>query len=577
MSRHETIRTWIAVLLIPQFIVCLTGAINAQARDVLITFDRGADWQGLSLPSRKEDKGLTVYAHLARRAAVSQSAVRAYLRANDIPYRPFVVSNVIHAQLPVSHLPSVARLAGVARIVENTPFEQEDVFMEPDKITPRSAAPEWGISHIRADAVWELGFTGQGVVIGGTDTGFEWTHPAIRASYRGTMGDTADHAYNWHDAIHEISPLHNDSIVDPSNNPCGLDSPIPCDDHGHGTHTMGTMTGLDGGNQTGVAPGAQWIACRNMERGWGSPATYLECLEWFLAPTDGNGENPDPTKAPHVINNSWACPEIEGCNPDNFDILRDAVENLRAAGIVVVVSAGNSGSSCSSVSAPLAIFEGSFTVGAINNQDTIAGFSSRGPVDVDGSGRTKPDVSAPGVNVRSAWRNGSYRNASGTSMAGPHVAGVVALIISANPTLAGQVEVIESIIETTARRKTTEQDCGGISGKDALNNTYGHGVVDAVAAVEMAMMISSTHQVPDANRITTIRVHPNPARGSFFISSDILHTAGSMRIYASDGRIVYTTHNRSLPAMIDVPGLPEGLYVVQVDGAQPIRIMIVRG
>src|SRR5690606_13518356 len=160
----------------------------------------------------------------------------------------------------------------------------------------------------------------------------EWDHPALRSKYRGAEGDAVSHDYNWHDAIHEINPLNGDSIIMPGNNPCGLDYPIPCDDSGHGTHTMGMLVGSDSAYQIGVAPDARWIGCRNMERGWGKPSTYLECMEWFLAPTDVNGENPDPTKAPHVINNSWSCPEVEGCNPDNFELLHQAVVNLRAAG-----------------------------------------------------------------------------------------------------------------------------------------------------------------------------------------------------------------------------------------------------
>jgi len=134
---------------------------------------------------------------------------------------------------------------------------------------------------------------------------------------------TADHNYNWHDAIHENNP-HT-----PPGNLCGFNSLEPCDDHGHGTHTMGTMVGDDGGaNQIGMAPGARWIGCRNMEEGWGTPATYAECYQWFIAPTDLNDQNPDPAMAPHVINNSWACPPSEGCTDPN--VLLTVVQNVLA-------------------------------------------------------------------------------------------------------------------------------------------------------------------------------------------------------------------------------------------------------
>ncbi|MEO1628460.1 MAG: S8 family peptidase, partial [Bacteroidota bacterium] len=233
-----------------------------------------------------------------------------------------------------------------------------------------------------------------------------------------------------------------------------------------------------------------------------------ECFQWFLAPTNSNGNNPDATKAPHVINNSWGCPTSEGCNSGNFATMEAVVNSLKTAGIVVVVSAGNSGSGCNTVNTPAAIYENSFSVGATNSSDNIAGFSSRGPVTVDGSGRAKPNVSAPGVAVRSCIRNGRYASFQGTSMAGPHVAGAVALIISADPGLAGQVEVIESALETTSVGRTTTQNCGGVSGSSIPNNTYGYGRIDALAAINsllpLPVDLTSFYAVPEKKYV---RVH----------------------------------------------------------------------
>jgi len=165
---------------------------------------------------------------------------------------------------------------------------------------------------------------------------------------------------------------------------------------------MGTMVGDDGAsNQIGVAPGAKWIGCRCMDEGFGTPATYIECLEFMVAPypVGGTSAEGDPTRAPDVINNSWACPENEGCT---WDSLQLPIENVRAAGIVVVTSAGNSGPECGSVEYPPAIYDAAFSVGATSSDDEIRSFSSRGPVFVDGSNRLKPDVCAPGSYVRSA-------------------------------------------------------------------------------------------------------------------------------------------------------------------------------
>jgi serine protease AprX len=427
---------------------------------------------------------------------------------------------------------------------------------------------EWGIERINADDVWAMGYTGQGIVIGGADTGYEWEHPAIINKYRGWDGATADHNYNWHDAIHSISPLHNDTMPTPEDNPCGLDVNEPCDDGFHGTHTMGTMVGDDGaGNQIGVAPGARWIACRNMERGWGSPANYIEAFEWFLAPTNLANQNPDPSKAPHVINNSWGCPPVEGCNEMNFATMNAVVDNLKAAGIVVVVSAGNSGSNCETVSTPAAMFQNSFSIGASRpSGDTIAGFSSRGPVTVDGSGRMKPNVVAPGVSVRSCIPDSNYASFSGTSMAGPHVAGLVALLLSANPALIGDVETVETLIEQTAAPMRTNQVCGDISGLDIPNHTYGYGRVDALAAVQQALTLVNAGEPALDGKL--VSVSPNP------FDQELL-----VRFKALKGNIVFELYNASgqrvLRNELELQGdqeekrirtgsLPSGVYLYKV-------------
>ena len=226
---------------------------------------------------------------------------------------------------------------------------------------------------------------------------------------------------------------------------------------------MGTMVGDDGGNnQIGVAPGAKWIGCRNMDQGAGTPATYSECFQWFIAPTDLADQNPDPSKAPDVINNSWGCPPSEGCT--DATVLQTVVENVRAAGIEVVVSAGNDGSACGTVDAPAAIYDASFSVGATDSTDAIAGFSSRGPVTVDGSNRLKPDISAPGVNVRSSVPGGGYSTFSGTSMAGPHVVGVVALVLSANADARRRPGRDRTGAHSSAVPRTTDESCGGMPG-----------------------------------------------------------------------------------------------------------------
>jgi subtilisin family serine protease len=450
----------------------LAEALTTGGAEFLVILEERADLGEAAALASKEAKGAYVFDRLREVAARTQGPLLAALTARGVAHQPYWVTNMVWAYGDTLVLQAAAERAEVARVVANPWVAMPRPVDEP--LAPGAlAGVEPNVAVVGAPEVWALGYTGQGVVVGGADTGVEWDHPALRDHYRGWDGASADHAYSWHDAIHS------------GGGSCGADSPEPCDDHGHGTHTMGTLVGDDGGaNQIGMAPGARWIACRNMDQGVGSPATYSECFQWFIAPTDASGENPDPSKAPHVINNSWHCPPSEGCTTP--EVLETVVENTRAAGIVVVVSATNEGPGCETVQNPPAIYEASFTVGATTNTDAIASFSSRGPVSVDGSNRLKPDVTAPGVGVRSSIRNALYSTKSGTSMSGPHVAGLISLMISSNPLLAGHVDALESLVTATAVPLTTSQGCGGDASDAVPNNTFGHGRIDALAAVEAA-------------------------------------------------------------------------------------------
>lgn len=436
--------------------------------EFLVFLKDQADLSGAGQLDTKLEKGAFVYQKLTEIARRTQPAILATLQEQGVEHRSYWIANMIWVRGNADILQTLASDSRVDHIYANPQVR----FAQPQiqAVSNQPAAVEWNIAKVNAPAVWAAGYAGQGAVIAGQDTGYEWTHPALKSHYRGWNGTSADHNYSWHDAIHS------------GGGSCGANSPQPCDDTNHGTHTMGTMVGDDGGaNQIGMAPGAKWIGCRNMNQGVGSPATYSECYQWFLAPTDLNGQNPRPDLAPHVINNSWGCPPSEGCVDPN--VLLSVVNAVRAAGIVTVHSAGNSGSACSSITDPAAIYDASFTIGATNSSDQIASFSSRGPVTVDGSNRLKPNVSAPGVGIRSSVPGGSYQSGwNGTSMAGPHVAGLVALMISARPNLAGHVSDIERIIEHTALPQTTTQNCGGVPGSQVPNNTFGWGRIDALAA-----------------------------------------------------------------------------------------------
>ncbi len=537
---------------------------RGETLEMMIVFESKIDLQKANRLKNKDAKGNYVFTELKRVTRNDQQSVWNLLNEEKVEFRSFALTNSLLLKGDLDLVQQLSEFSTVKRIINNPTVQLDAAMNETEAGSRGPDAVEWGIAMIGADQVWNMGYRGEGVTVAGEDTGYDWQHPALINSYRGYDGTAADHNYNWHDAIHEISPLHEDVNPTPELNPCGLESGEPCDDNNHGTHTMGTMVGEDGENQIGVAPGAKWMACRNMERGYGSPATYIECFEFFLAPTDLNGENADPTKAPHVINNSWSCPQMEGCNPDNWDLMETAVNNLKAAGVVVVASAGNSGSGCETVSTPAAMFLNSFTIGSTTSADEISGFSSRGPVTVDGSGRMKPNVTAPGSQVRSCVREGGYSTFSGTSMAGPHVAGAVALIISANPELAGQVETIEGILETTAVAKTTDQICGGVAGTEIPNHTFGFGRIDALAAVELAL--SLIVDVEETVLDKQIKVFPNPVQDRLSFDFGSLRGKATLNIYDYQGKLLVQNNiEMSEVINLDLKGLNSGLYIYEIE------------
>jgi subtilisin family serine protease len=477
--------------------------------EFLVFLKEQADLSRAEALSTKNEKGWYVYQQLTAVALRTQAPLLEQLRQRGIPHRSYWVANLIWVRGDLNDVLALARRREVARIVAN-PIVQLTLPPRIDGSAHQGAdGLEWNLQQVNADDVWALGYEGQGAVIGGQDTGYDWQHPALKNAYRGWDGSQANHDYNWHDAIHAPlsaslpvrafsplpvgeglgvradSPLPMGAGLGARATNCPYDSPEPCDDNGHGTHTMGTMVGQDGTNQIGMAPKARWIGCRNMDHGWGTPATYTECFQWFIAPTRIDGSDPDPTLAPDVISNSWSCPEAEGCTDPN--VLKSVVEAVRAAGILTVQSAGNKGPECGTISDPAAIYAASLTVGATDSADTIANFSSRGPVTRDGSNRLKPEVVAPGVSVRSSVAGSGYGYKSGTSMAAPHVAGLAALLISARPYLQGNVTFLEETIRMTAVPKTTSESCGGVPGSQIPNNTYGWGRIDAWQAIQAVL------------------------------------------------------------------------------------------
>ena len=537
--------------------------------DVIVSFHESSviDYER-DIDLTKAQKGGLVFDKLQSSAARSQSEIKQYMQKYRYAFKSFCIANCIQVLADEKLFSYLQTNPSVKSISLNDVWQMQTILNgSPSFQRNLVDSIPWGLALVNADQVWAMGFRGQGAVVGGHDTGVEWDHPALISSYRGWDGFNADHNYHWHDAVHAISPLHQDSILTDSTNPCGLSIDSPCDDisSSHGTHTMGIMIGKDPSAHltVGMAPDAKWIGVRNMERGYGTLSSYLEGLEWFLAPTDLNGQNPRPELAPHVINNSWSCPDKEGCNKTNFHLLEVAINNLRSAGIVVVASAGNSGrDGCGSIDRPPAFYEGTMTVGSIDDNDSLSTFSSRGPA-IDYSSNLsmmKPNVTAPGRDILSSVKGGLYKELSGTSMAGPHVAGLVAILISANPSLSGRVDLIEHIIEASAQPKFETDSCSRIV--DQLPNAlHGFGRIDALAAVRLALM--TTRNIESGT--SPPHIYPNPANDFLFVEIPHSFKSDEVSIYSMDGLLQksISLDKNEGTITINVRELRSGIYYFQ--------------
>jgi serine protease AprX len=487
----------------------LEDTLSGKQASVVIYLASQADLSAAFEMKDQDARGWFVYNTLKRHADQTQADIKSFLTVRGIEYQSFWVANMLIAKVDRATADEIAARPDIARIDSNRQANwiEKPAIADFHESASRPDSPETvevGVTNVNAPSVWALGFTGQNMVIGNQDTGMRWTHSALKPHYRGWNGTAADHNFNWHDSIHT------------GGGSCGANAVAPCDDNGHGTHTTGTTSGDDGtGNQVGVAPGAKWIGCRNMDQGNGTPATYSECFQFFMAPTDLAGNNANPTLRPHVMNNSWGCPVEEGCTTGAE--LETIVNNTLASGIFVVVSAGNDGPGCSTISngaeaGPPAPYLASFSVGAISaTTNTLVGFSSRGPSLFYTPNLLKPNISAPGSNVRSSTRTSdtSFGSLSGTSMAGPHVVGVVALLWSARPQLVRDIAATKTILQNSANPNVTVtggQTCGGTTSTQIPNNSFGYGRIDALAAVNAA---GSSSPTPTSTASSTSTNTPN--------------------------------------------------------------------
>jgi bacillopeptidase F len=440
-------------------------------------------------------------------------------------FQAFWVSNVVRVDASPQFIEDLAERLDVGQIYPNYEIELDAPvsFGDGDDggagAGPRAVEP--GVLAIRADEVWAMGITGAGVLVSNIDTGVDGNHPALASRWRGV----ADPRYAGHPDWAWFDPYTGNNS-------------FPFDSNGHGTHTMGTVTGGAPGDQVGVAPGAQWIAAGAIDRGGGIPQTVSDAIlsfQWLIDPDGDPGTNWD---VPAVCSNSWRVTTSHGYPPCD-ETFWSYLDNCQDAGIAIIFSAGNEGPSSGTVGRPpdRATTEyRTMAVAAIDPYDSnwpVASFSSRGPsyCTPDGSVAIKPDIAAPGVNTRSSVPGGGYSQYSGTSMASPHVNGVVALMREANPNLAPE-EMMQIIYDTAVDLGTPGED-----------NSYGYGMIDAYECVIAALSMSSLRidfpngrpDLIDPTGGTTVQLtvsgqqtQPEPGSGKFYWNDGGGWVQGSM-------------------------------------------------
>lgn len=452
-------------VLSPELDTALTNAKMNDEFSVIVRFKNSPNITAITAAVPETDAAKSVIDTLKTTANASERAIEAVLDSGAVKDRKTLwIINGMAVKANPATLKKLADDPTVESIVPDKKIRLpknekiEKFTADPGKIPPGQAkkpdgsvspqsgggggygTPEWNIGMVHADDLWSMGYTGQGVVVATMDTGVDAVHADLSGRWRG--GSTG-----WYD-------------------PNGQHA-TPYDVSGHGTAVLSLILGGDAtGSAIGVAPGAQWISVKIFnDAGEASYSAIHDGFQWLLDP-DGNSNTND---MPHVVNNSWALEDAVDMCIEEF---RSDIQILKSAGIAVVFAAGNAGPGGATSLSPACNLEG-YAVGSVDNGKVIALSSSRGVGACEGD--TYPEVTAPGVNVRTAdltfgfWTT-AYAYAEGTSFAAPHVTGAMALLLSADANLT--VAELESVL------LQTPEDLGATGPDDE----YGYGLIDALAA-----------------------------------------------------------------------------------------------